>query len=161
MGQTARFGPQIAGRRAPWPIRSLILSGVLWIAALSLALGACNPLTGPECPPGFEQYVQYKLFMGRGGAAGEVVGDDDWDKFLADSVTPRFPDGLTVLDGYGQWRDASGRIKQERSKVLILYAAGDESSLRANIDAVSGEYEQRFGQESVLRVVDRACVSFS
>lgn len=161
MGQISRFGPQIAGRRAPWPIRSLVLSGVLWTAALSLALPACNPLTGPECPPGFEQYVQYKLFMGRGGAAGEVVSDDDWDKFLAESVTPRFPDGLTVLDGYGQWRDASGRIKQERSKVLILYAAGDESSLRANIDAVSGEYEQRFGQESVLRVVDRACVSFS
>jgi hypothetical protein len=28
-------------------------------------------------------------------------------------------------------------------------------------DEVSGEYERRFGQESVLRVVEDVCVSFS
>lgn len=161
MGQVARIRSQFAGRPAPAFTRAAIRPGVLGIMALSLALIACNPLGGPECPPGSEPFVQYQLFMGRGGAAGEVVSDDDWANFLATSVTPRFPDGLTVLDGFGQWRDAAGQIKRERSKVLILYAAGDESLLRADIDAISGEYEQLFDQESVLRVVDQACVSFS
>jgi hypothetical protein len=128
---------------------------------MSLALPACNPVSGPDCPPGYEPFVEYQLFMGRGGATGEVVSDSDWEDFLAASVTPRFPDGLTVLDGFGQWRDAAGQIKKERSKVLILYAAGDESTLRADVDAISREYEQRFNQESVLRAVDRACISFS
>ncbi len=76
-------------------------------------------------------------------------------------MTPRFPDGLTVLDGFGQWRDGSGQIRQERSKVLILYVTGDEDLLPAKIDAISAEYERQFNQESVLRVVDRVCVSFS
>ena len=129
--------------------------------AFSLALAACNPLAGAECPVGSEPYTEYRLFMGRGGVAGEVVGDDDWARFLADSVTPRFPAGLTVLDGHGQWRDASGQIMGERSKVLIIYATGDEGSVLGEIDAISNEYEQLFGQESVLRVVNEACVSFS
>lgn len=66
-----------------------------------------------------------------------------------------------MLDGFGQWRDAAGQIQKERSKVPVLYATGDKSSLQADIDAISSEYEQRFEQESVLRVVDQACVSFS
>ncbi|MDE2935291.1 MAG: DUF3574 domain-containing protein [Chloroflexota bacterium] len=131
------------------------------VLALSFVLAACNPLNGAECGTGTEPFVEYQLFMGRGGAVGEVVSDEDWDEFLTTSVTPRFPDGLTVIDGFGQWRDAAGQIKQERTKILVLYAVGDESSLRADIDAISSEYEQRFDQESVLRVVDQACVSFS
>ena len=133
----------------------------VWLMAAVLGLAACNPLPGPECPPGSEPYAEYRLFMGRGGDSGEVVGDGEWARFLADAVTPRFPDGLTVLDGSGQWRDSTGKIQAERSKVLILYASGDESALMAQIDAISEEYERRFDQESVLRVVDRACVSFS
>ena len=35
-------------------------------------------------------------------------------------VTPDFPDGLTVQNGRGQWRDAHGRIEKERSYELIL-----------------------------------------
>ena len=136
-------------------------SGVVGALLMSLSLAACIPLSAPDCPPGFEPFTEYQLFMGRGGAAGEVVSDQDWDDFLATSVTPRFPDGLTVLDGSGQWRNGAGQVQKERSKILILYAVGDESSLQAYIDAISSEYEQRFDQESVLRVVDQACVSFS
>ena len=46
--------------------------------------------------------------MGRGGDAGEVVDDAAWASFLADTATPRFPNGLTVLDARGQWRDPGG-----------------------------------------------------
>ena len=161
VGRIAWTGPSIAGGRAPWIVRSAVRTGMVLAVVLSFALPACDLLDGSECPPGSESFVEYQLFMGRGGAAGEIVSDADWEDFLAASVTPRFPDGLTVLDGSGQWRDAAGQIEKERSKVLILYATGNESSLRADVDAISSEYEQRFDQESVLRVVDKACVSFS
>ena len=133
-------------------------AAALCIALALICLAGCVPLADPACPNGSDEFVEYQLFMGRGGQSGEVVSDADWDRFLAESVTPRFPDGLTVLDGQGQWRDSAGQIERERSKVLILFAAaGDQSK----IDAISGEYETRFGQESVLRVVGDACVSFS
>ena len=76
-----------------------------------------------------------------------------------DRYTPRLPDGLTVLDAQGQWRGSDGLVLKERSKVLVVLAppGGDAARL---LDEVSDEYKRRFGQESVLRVVQDACVSF-
>lgn len=31
-----------------------------------------------------------------------MVTDEEFSQFLNDEVTPRFPDGLTLLKGYGQ-----------------------------------------------------------
>ena len=71
-----------------------------------------------------------------------------------------FPDGLTLIDGYGQWRDAEGEIHGERSIVLVILVRPDDDAA-GRIDEIFYEYEQRFKQESVLRVVDKACASFS
>ena len=104
--------------------------------------------------------MEYQLFMGRSGPDGEIVDDEDWETFLAESVTPKFPDGLTVLDGKGQWRGSDGRVKRERSKLLVILAQPGESNNRL-IDEISEEYRSQFNQESVLKVVEDTCVSFS
>ncbi len=91
----------------------------------------------------------------RGGGEHEA-----WTAFLADTVTPRFPGGLTVVDGAGQWRGSSGVIERERSKVLIILTVPGEEGMRLTGE-ISQEYESRFNQETVLRVVRTACVSFS
>jgi hypothetical protein len=88
-----------------------------------------------------------------------VVDDAAWDTFLGDTVTPRFPDGLSVLDARGQWRDSEGSIQKERSKLLIILAPPGDDGMRL-IDVISDEYKRRFSQESVLRVVDETCVAF-
>ena len=98
--------------------------------------------------------------MGRGGEAGEVVTDAAWEAFLADTVTPRFPDGLTILDARGQWRDQGGAIQTERSKLLVILAPPG-NDVERRIAETSREYISRFQQESVLQVVDETCVSFS
>ena len=46
------------------------------------------------------------------------LGTPSW----AIQLRPRFPDGLTVLDARGQWRDSQGAIKTERSKLLVILA---------------------------------------
>ena len=120
---------------------------------------ACSGTAPPSCPEGTDRFTEYQLFMGRSGPVGEVVDDEAWDTFLADTVTPRFPDGLTVLDGQGQWRGAEGLINRERSKLLVILAQPGSEKTRL-IDEISDEYKLRFSQESVLQVVDDACVSF-
>ena len=134
----------------------------LLLAGLAvLALGACGG--GDEagaCPEGTDQWIEYQLFFGLSQSDGGSISEEAWREFLADTVTPRFPDGLTVLSGNGQWRDSSGEVLREGSKVLIIYAPPGEDGRRA-IDEISEEYERRFNQESVLRVVGNACVSFS
>lgn len=121
---------------------------------------ACSGNERGPCPEGADQWLRYQLFMGRSTSSGETVDDAEWETFLSDTVTPRFPDGLTVLDGFGQWRNAEGEVQGERSTVLIILVP-EEAEAMPQIDEISYEYERRFMQESVLRVVDYACVSFS
>ena len=129
------------------------------VVCLVIVATACTQTSSPSCPEGTDRFTEYQLFMGRNGPDGEVVDDEAWDTFLTDTVTPRFPDGLTVLDGRGQWRGSDGLIKKERSKLLVILAQPGDDKMRL-IDEVSDEYKRRFSQESVLQVVDDACVSF-
>ncbi len=133
---------------------ALILTGIVVAAA-------CGGGGEAEaCSEGTDAWTEYQLFFGLSQSDGGTISEGEWREFLADTVTPRFPDGLTVLSGNGQWRDSSGAILREGSKLLVIYAPPGEDGRRA-IDEISEEYERRFNQESVLRVIGNACVSFS
>jgi hypothetical protein len=88
------------------------------------------------------------------------VSDGAWRRFLDRDVTPRFPEGFTVHDAWGQWRDRrSGRIVREPSKVITI-AASDDRLARARVREVAEAYKRRFRQQSVGIVENQACVSF-
>ena len=98
--------------------------------------------------PGGTAQVQDTLYFGMSKKDG-VVTDAEWQSFVDEAITPRFPDGLTVFDARGQWRGADGAIGRERSKaLLIVHAPGPESTRK--IDEIIAEYKKRFQQESVL-----------
>ena len=130
------------------------------LAFAVITAAACAKTGTPTCPEGTDRFVKHQLFMGRSGLSGEVVDDAAWATFLEDTVTPRFPDGLSVLDAQGQWRDSEGLVWKERSKVLVILTPQGRDGMRL-IDEISDEYKRRFSQESVLLVVYDACVSFS
>ena len=131
------------------------------IATFTLAalLGCASGLQ-PGCGDGFEEFAEYSLFFGRSDATGaEVVSEEAWNEFLADTVTPRFPAGLTVMDGRGQWQSESGAIQEERTKILYILTGTGDGEVRL-LDEVSEEYKRRFEQESVLLTSDTTCVAF-
>ena len=130
------------------------------LVVVAFILAGCSAYTVTSCPAGTDEFTEYQLFFGRSSAGVEVVSDEAWAEFLADTVTPRFPAGLTVVDGAGQWRNSDGVIERERSKVLIILTSPGAEGLRLT-DEIAQEYETRFSQETVLRVVRAACVSFS
>jgi len=100
-----------------------------------------------------ERYYRTELYFGRSKADGTIVSDEEWKAFLADIVTPRFPEGFTVLHGFGQYREAGGRIISEPSEVLIvLYPSKTKKESRAKLEEIRAAYIKRFDQESVLRV---------
>lgn len=101
-----------------------------------------------------------ELLFGRdiGGRLG--VSDPAWRRFVAREITPRFPDGLTVTDATGQWRDrSSGRIVREPSKRVEIVLPGRDDD-GARLDAIAEAYERQFHQQSVVVVLTPACVSF-
>jgi hypothetical protein len=100
----------------------------------------------------FETYLRTELFFGTAKPDSSAVSEDEWKKFLADEVTPRFPDGFTVIAGDGQFRD-KGEIIREKSFVLIvLYPYKTRRTSRRKIDEIREAYVKAFQQKSVMRV---------
>lgn len=103
-------------------------------------------------------YARTELYFGLSTPNG-VVTEDEFQNFVNTEVTPRFPNGLTLLSGKGQFRDATGTLIKERTKLLILlYAFNNESSTA--VEQIREAYRKTFQQESVLRVDEQSCVSF-
>ncbi len=74
---------------------------------------------------------------------------------------PRFPDGLTIVEARGQWRDtASQRIIREPSNLVMIVLSGNAED-QDRLKEVAEAYKQQFRQKSVLIVVRTACVTFS
>ena len=80
--------------------------------------------------------------------------------FIDEEVTPRFPAGLTILDGKGQYRDGGrGVIVREPSKIVLI-AVKDDADTRQKLAAIAEAYKRRFAQQSVGTIFRPACVSF-
>ena len=107
-----------------------------------------------SCAPPLKPMLDVELLLGRGNA-----GDARWKQFLAREVSPRFPDGLTVYETTGQWRDpARNVVVREKSRVLRMIVPADAP--RDRIEAVAEAYKKQFAQKSVGIVMRPACVSF-
>ena len=126
-------------------------------AALAIATAACAPLYAPGCGPGQQAAVQDTLYFGTAKPISSV-GADEWAAFLEETVTPRFPQGLTVSAASGQWRGADGAIVREATHVLQLVHAGEAAHDKAVTDIVA-TYKRRFEQEAVLRVKAKVCIA--
>ena len=102
-----------------------------------------------------EFFIRTELFFGRNKPDGTEVSQEEFDDFLSVTITPEFPDGLTVLDAVGQFRDADGNIIREKAKILILlYPSSAKRQSSRKIERIRTAYKDRFNQQSVLRVDD-------
>lgn len=140
---------------------------------LTLSLGAyaqtASPvLVGdPAHPAATKNWLDTKLYFGLGpvNAPHKGIAEAKWRSFLDKEVTSRFPDGLSVVDVYGQWmskRDqsiAGARPEHIRSKLVVIeYPATAENAER--IEAIRVAWKQLTGDQSVLKVTQPADVSF-
>jgi Protein of unknown function (DUF3574) len=145
------------------------LGGAAALGAIVLLAGGCAvtatappravPVAAPaSCPGGATASVVSTLFFGMASRDGRGVSEQAWDGFLATVVTPRFPDGLTVLSGYGQYRGPSaGAIVRETTKVLLVVHAGTAEQEQAIAEIIAA-YRRAFDQEAVLHLARPACM---
>jgi hypothetical protein len=136
--------------------RGHLPAGVL-AALLAAFTGGC---AAPQerCGPQEQPAVSDTLFFGTATPAG-VVSAQDWTSFLAATVTPLFPAGLTAWPASGQWQSPDGGLTQENSYVLnIVHPPG--AAADTAIRSVMTQYRARFRQQAVLRVRTPACTSF-
>jgi len=167
MGGLLRWARTIAPERAVSPLAGLdgaeydlemndlppIARRACLVLALAFALYA-----GTGCQCFGERAIVARLYLGQSNAEG-AIADSAFEAFLAEEITPRFPEGLTVYDAAGQWREAGGTIVRERTKVveIVLFRADQ----RALIESVAASYRQRFHQQAVLLTMHPAKAQFS
>jgi Protein of unknown function (DUF3574) len=133
------------------------MKGLLFLVATAVALSACaQPGAPPVCTAPLKPAVAIDLYFGRDKPAGGEVTDAEWGAFVAEVVTSRFPDGVSIFDASGQYREPSGRIVRERSKRLVVVVF-DSPAHRGKLDEIVDTYKRRFGQYSVFRVEQPVC----
>jgi len=113
-------------------------------------------------PPKTHGWVDTQLYFGLGpaNAPEKGVSEAAWRDFLDKEVTPRFPDGLSVVDVYGQWQGRNEKAPERiRSKMLVIdYPKTPENATK--IEAIRAAWKQKTGDQSVLKVTEPADVSF-
>jgi Protein of unknown function (DUF3574) len=138
-----------------------------------LLLAACSTtapssVAPPVCAPPLERVWVVQLYFGRSIPGGGEVTEREWRRYLAEEVSPRFPDGLTAVDAQGQWR-SGGVVQHEDSKVLLLLSllqgtdqvpALSVEDREERIAALVEAYRRRFRQGSVLRIDTSGCYRF-
>ncbi|MFN0068503.1 MAG: DUF3574 domain-containing protein [Limisphaerales bacterium] len=124
------------------------------LAAALLATGcrSAGPAAGDAQPKRPMTWTRTELYFG-------AVEKPGWDEYLAASVTPRFPDGFTVLEAEGQWRNPQGEIRRIPTRVLLILHPPTPAA-NAAIEALRTEFLARFGHVSVLRGSGQVQVSF-
>jgi hypothetical protein len=101
-----------------------------------------------------------ELFFARGIKGREPLSDVEWAEFAAQIITANFPDGFTVFDGEGQWRNPqTGRIAGSGTRILLV-AAQRTPDLAQRLSAVIEAYKARFGQQSVGVITRDSCAAF-
>ncbi|MFC9623537.1 DUF3574 domain-containing protein [Streptomyces sp. NPDC056930] len=125
------------------------------------ALSASQSATSAGVARG-KAYIETRLFFGTERPdGGPDVTDRQFLAFIDEEVTPRFPNGLTIQDGRGQWRDSHGVIERERSyELTLLYPASEARVRDVQIERIRNAYEKAYAQDSVARIEEHTTADF-
>lgn len=135
-------------RRSTLRALLVLLPALLWV----------EPALAAECAG--QPWAESTLYMGRGQGEAGGVSDAQVQAFVDEAIVPAFPDGFTLFDARGHWRDGkSGRSVNETTLVFVVVhppGPAADAALRAIADA----YIERFAQSVVLGSSQPACVTF-
>jgi hypothetical protein len=141
-------------------LNSLCLTGLLFILPVCPATIARAQLRETsDTNTKQTTLLKDELYFGLTKPGGEPVSESEWQEFVSAFITPRFREGLTVLDGSGQFLNSSGILIRENSKIVILIYESSPEKNQA-INEIIEIYKRTFQQESVLRATSEVKVSF-
>lgn len=102
--------------------------------------------------------IETQLYFGMSKPSGALVSEREWQVFVTCEIAPRFPEGFSVLDGAGFWRDAkTQKTISEKSKVVVRM---HDDNADAAIGAIVAAYKMQFQQDAVMRVDRPVCAQF-
>lgn len=112
------------------------------------------------CRAPLKPMLRAEMYFGRNVGNRIVVTEAKWARFVARELVPRFPDGLTVFDARGWWRDPKGRAMANEPGKIVIVVTADNDGTRERVDAVAAAYKRQFRQQSVGIVTRPVCAAF-
>ncbi len=100
-----------------------------------------------------------RFYFGMNKPTGGAVSDQEFNQFLQQEISSRFPYGLTLFETKGQWQGANGAIEQEKSRVVEI-VCDDTPENRDKIAAIAEKYKTLFAQEAVMLIKSRPEIIF-
>ncbi len=141
-------------------LNSLIITGLLFISPIyTNTLVRAQSSQTSISHASTKILIKDELYFGLSKPGGKTVSEAEWQFFLNRVITPRLPDGLTVMDVYGQYLDNSGKLTKEKTKLVILIYQNSQTQ-NQKVEEIIASYKKTFQQESVLRVTSSVKVSF-
>lgn len=161
--------PKRSGVEGPCPLQARPLrarlrrlveaTAVVCVFGLSACAQTSAPPQSPlstTCAAPLKPALELNLYFGRDIEGGGEVSERQWAEFVASEVTPRFPDGLSVLNVSGQSRNSANQTLRERTKLLVVVIF-DAPAHQAKVQAIVEAYSRRFGQHGVFRTEHTVC----
>jgi hypothetical protein len=130
-----------------------------WLLAAALTL--CPAAAEASCLLKTQKpMVEAELFFGRDIPGGGKVSDAQWRDFVNTALAAAFPDGFTIDDAEGAWRDArTGAAVREDSKVVFVEGDGT-AAFAGKLERIADAYKRRFHQDAVGIVTRPVCAAF-
>jgi hypothetical protein len=100
---------------------------------------------------GAHPFARTELYFGTARPGG-VITEVEFHDFVDRHVTPRFPQGLTLLKGDGRFPSEDTVIKEQSFVLILLYPYDNFAEGSRHIESISTRYREEFGQQSVLRM---------
>ena len=139
--------------------RALGAGGLAALVLLGSARDSLATQGQAGCRTPLQAWTQIELHLGRDISTGGIVSERAFRRFVDEVVTPRFPDGLGIIDFNGQYRHGNGVIVHEPSKLLTILVP-DAAAVAWKVRQVIAAYKRRFRQESVLHAEIPVCIAF-
>src|ERR1051325_10759712 len=89
--------------RGPGALFVCALFAILTLVGVASGCHAAQQRTAIDDSPG-QWMIRTEMIFGLGRRGGADVSDAQWRDFVDHEITPRFPDGLSILNARGQWR---------------------------------------------------------
>ncbi|MCU0547650.1 MAG: DUF3574 domain-containing protein [Oscillatoriaceae cyanobacterium Prado104] len=141
-------------------LNSLVIAGLLFaVPVCPPAVTQTEQTAIAEANPSQKTFLKDELYFGLSKPRGETVSESEWQEFVKEVITPRFREGLTILDGSGQFLNSAGILIREQSKIVILIYESSPEKERS-VNEIIEIYKRRFQQESVLRTTAKVRISF-
>lgn len=145
----------------------------VWVLMLGALLGGdaeawqqaaqtdtAKPTVAAACPSALQPYIKTTLYFERPGSLTKP-GQRKWQAFIREVLLQHLPDGGTILDNVGWWRDPDGKVAGGRGNTLIVLGPPDRAGdHRRAVATVVAEIKKRYQQQSVLWEESWVCAGF-